>query len=738
MKLIYIIIVLFQYFLLYPCKDIEIKAVAYSFGGDTELYGLLRDDFNRYSKEHDLGIKISFEYYTTDNSTVYASDYSATIEHLLKKRSNKYDLFFFDVMYSPRYSPYFIDLKEYLPPEHIELYSGGIAKELCTYNGKWVSLNFRINFSVIYCNKELFNTYHKEYPKTWDELLETGKYILNSEIENGNNNIVGYNAMFPDSESAMLSATEVIHSFRKSKDSPIPEYDSKEAIDALNKIKQIKDELNSNDAYLSGEGGAIKFLYGDESAKEVLNNILDISKTYFITINSDLTSVGLIIFIITIVITIIMLLSMTFIFIKRYKFAFDFLSKDLWLIFFSGLIITLSNIFTEYGMINNFKCQIRHLILSLGCNLIILPILYALISNFHDEIEYFKLIEKHKYLFIIFVNIVDIILNLLFFISPFKPYLKNISNGKNFQYCRIDNSLGVVFFSLIIGEKIIMYLCTLILIFLEWSVIKIKRDVRLITATVYTDIILYLILIIFEVTKFNNYIVYFGVRISIILVYVFSNFFIFYFMRIIFIYINNENEMNIKSSSKLSSSNRNNQSNSSSNSHNNSQNNIFFSKVMAYHYSDGVKNSNSIMKSSKLGQCNSINVIKSIIVNVLGFSDATESNSIYLSVISEFNKYAKENNIDIEAKLNVMSNINSTANLADYGTITEVLLKKKTTKYDIYVYDNLYTANYGKYLLDLKDTFSKDYLNMYYQNLLNQTCYYNDNLVGLVIYLFNL
>ena len=39
---------------------------------------------------------------------------------------------------------------------------------------------------------ELLNKYHKEVPKTWDELIETGKYIYNEELKDGNEDLLIY------------------------------------------------------------------------------------------------------------------------------------------------------------------------------------------------------------------------------------------------------------------------------------------------------------------------------------------------------------------------------------------------------------------------------------------------------------------------------------------------------------------------------------------------------------------
>ena len=46
-------------------------------------------------------------------------------------------------------------------------------------------------------------------------------------------------------ETTLISAQEVIYSFRKTKDSPYPNYTDQEAIDALNKIKEVKNALSS-------------------------------------------------------------------------------------------------------------------------------------------------------------------------------------------------------------------------------------------------------------------------------------------------------------------------------------------------------------------------------------------------------------------------------------------------------------------------------------------------------------
>jgi len=183
------------------------------------------------------------------------------LEHLFKKRSDKYDVILYDNMYSPRYGPYLEDLEKWLPKEHLAMYADGITKQTGFYKNKWVGIPLCVDYSMMYYNSTLLMKHKKNIPKTWDELLETGKYILDREKNEGNE-VIGYNGLFAKSEAAMCSFTEFLHSFRKTKESPYPSYSSQEAIDALNTLKRIKTELSTTEAFQEAEYPAIKSLNG--------------------------------------------------------------------------------------------------------------------------------------------------------------------------------------------------------------------------------------------------------------------------------------------------------------------------------------------------------------------------------------------------------------------------------------------------------------------------------------------
>eukprot|EP00833_Pecoramyces_ruminatium_P008823 jgi/Orpsp1_1/1182855/evm.model.c7180000082928.1 len=92
------------------------------------------------------------------------------------------------------------------------------------------------------------NKYNKTSPETWDELLETVKYIMKEEKKLNNTDIIGYKGEIEPNEIGTISIYEFIYSYRDSIDSPFPELTSQTAINALKKLKKIKEEISS--AYL--------------------------------------------------------------------------------------------------------------------------------------------------------------------------------------------------------------------------------------------------------------------------------------------------------------------------------------------------------------------------------------------------------------------------------------------------------------------------------------------------------
>jgi len=122
---------------------------------------------------------------------------------------------------------------------------------------------------------------------------------------------------------------------------------------------------------------------------------------------------------------------------------------------------------------------------------------------------------------------------------------------------------------------------------------------------------------------------------------------------------------------------------------------------------------------------------KTIILKAIAYAK-DENNQIFTDSVKEFNEYSKKNNLDITLYLNLLTRSNSTGLSNDIGSSIENLLERKKNKYDLYFYENLFTPLYSPYLYNLKELLSEEHINLFNENILNQTCYYHNKLVALV------
>jgi len=104
------------------------------------MYSSLVNEFNRYSKENDLDIELEMNLFSDQNVTFNVDEYGSLIDALLFKKSDKYDVYCFDPVYTIKYAPFLLDLKNELPKEHMDLYISGDGEKVGVYNDKWVGL----------------------------------------------------------------------------------------------------------------------------------------------------------------------------------------------------------------------------------------------------------------------------------------------------------------------------------------------------------------------------------------------------------------------------------------------------------------------------------------------------------------------------------------------------------------------------------------------------------------------
>lgn len=324
--------------------------------------------------------------------------------------------------------------------------------------------------------------------------------------------------------------------------------------------------INDYDYYSEYFKGYISdFLYGNATAESTLKNIENISKIYYITIDTKDSSFGLNIFISVLTIITIMLLSLIFLFIHDYNPFFEFLPQEYWIFTVIGSILIICICYTKFGLLTIFKCHLVIVFFSIGFTLTFIPFLQKLIINFPENNKISKLVYKHHILFSLFFIFIDILLNIILYYEPYSIITEYINNGRNFQKCILKNKIGKLIIILLIIYKFIIILSILILSFIEWNIKKTHYDIRFFISVVYIDILCIVILYIFQLIEINNYISYYSIRGLLIILISISNYMFLYGYRVIFgilhkknlnlLFINNINKKFINNDTSINESN---------------------------------------------------------------------------------------------------------------------------------------------------------------------------------------
>ncbi|OUM69285.1 hypothetical protein PIROE2DRAFT_2782 [Piromyces sp. E2] len=241
---------------------IDLMLTGFIYDVSNDELSILKEGFNQYSQEHHLGINLDTYYYTYRNSTSEMSNVSYILkEFVSQKEKNKYDLFLIDSIYSGVYADHFENLYYYLPKETTDLYDKGVTTATSVKNGRLVSLPLYVDYGGLYYNDILLNKYNKTIPTTWDELIDTFNYINERESAIGNtlNKYVG----FPYGEASVAHTLEFIHSFRDNDKENFPSYESQNAIEALLKMKEVKEKISDKDTLTKSQFELFRSIHRD-------------------------------------------------------------------------------------------------------------------------------------------------------------------------------------------------------------------------------------------------------------------------------------------------------------------------------------------------------------------------------------------------------------------------------------------------------------------------------------------
>jgi len=283
-----------------------------------------------------------------------------------------------------------------------------------------------------------------------------------------------------------------------------------------------------------------EFIYNNKTSSEVLKNIDDITKIYYISINSENSHSGLAYTILVIFISILMLLSFIFPFKDNFSPFFKFIPLDLWLISIIGSILILCIICTGIGVVTNSKCFHWIFLLNFGLTFNYIPFFYKLISNFPKN-NFLIWISKHKYIFFFFFVFIDTLLCLLLIIKPYNIETVIVNEGKNFQKCKLNTTFQFSITNIMVFWKGLIIFTILLFVFLEWNIYSTRYDLKFNIAAIYIDVLSFIIIMVLSKGKIDDYIWNFHSKSTIIMIMSLSNYFFMYGYRLLFSFLNKQN-----------------------------------------------------------------------------------------------------------------------------------------------------------------------------------------------------
>ena len=272
-----------------------------------------------------------------------------------------------------------------------------------------------------------------------------------------------------------------------------------------------------------------EFLYNGKSVTETLREIDDFTKISYYYIKYSFLNFSIFLILI---IEIAIILSI-YIIISKSKKYFNFLSLDLWTIYTIGVLLIVISALTYFGKVTSIKCYLNHIFLSSGLSFSLIPLFYRLLINFPFVNKYTNWIKMHKWVFIGIFLFIEILFSLLMLLSPY--YIENIVslNYKNYNKCKMEKhyKATVLFFQII--NKVIMYICINILIYMEWSIQETIRDVRVLLIMMSLNAITFILFIMSYIITIDDYHISYSIYLCIIILFGFTNYLLPFILRVI-------------------------------------------------------------------------------------------------------------------------------------------------------------------------------------------------------------
>jgi len=280
----------------------------------------------------------------------------------------------------------------------------------------------------------------------------------------------------------------------------------------------------------------LQYLYGgdDVDPEEMLRKVDDITRIYYISMNSKATKLEKLIVGLYATLIFFFLLCGVYLYIIKCKKNFNFFSRSYWSLTFIGHLLLIFLSFVDIQKVSVFKCHLKLLFQFISFTLIYIPFIYKFIDKVPEKNKTMGWISRHPHLFITLFIMLDLIFLGLMHIQPF--VIKNIvvSDDKNFQKCKIGGTISLIFLVVIILFKFFIFSSSIFFIILEWHMKSMYHNNRFYISLFSIDSLIFIILNIFTFMDFKYYNIYFLTRELLILLIPITNIILYSFRIILF------------------------------------------------------------------------------------------------------------------------------------------------------------------------------------------------------------
>ncbi|OUM58658.1 hypothetical protein PIROE2DRAFT_16015 [Piromyces sp. E2] len=378
-------------------------------------------------------------------------------------------------------------------------------------------------YSVFYSNEPILKQYNKTAPKTWDEMIDTGKLILTEERNKNNTDLIGFNGLYSDNDQGIFSIYEFIYSFRDSVNEYFPEVGSPTFINALKMMKKVKNEISSDEIFRLDENYSLSKIFDGQSIflkfwildGKILDNIPykmtilpgskeGISSSIVSGINIGVSN------------------NVNNEKLKAIVTALEFImSKEIQKEYLSNrqLISGIKSLYYDEEVCNEIDCELFKILQPIKDPFITLKRQNSYSIDFKDCI--YNFLYGNDTAEEVSQKIID--LTKIYYI---------ITEGQNYQICKPTNTLCQLIIILKWIYIIFIILILLLLIFIEWNNNSIHYDLLFFTSVLYIDILVIPIFITFNYIHIYNYISYYIIHVCTYFITALSNYMFIYGFRL--------------------------------------------------------------------------------------------------------------------------------------------------------------------------------------------------------------